>query len=1802
MKKLKRVFGSVANLAGGRGDDQSPEPPPPISLSTSRKSITGSVQGLSNHRGSYVSYESQSLDSYNSAISGDVDPFSKQDKNFTKLHKWAYLGDVPKLKKFIKKIPVDAQDSEGKTALHHAAALGRGDALLFLLGSKGNVELKDNNGMTPFLRAVERCQIHVVQMLLQRKVDMHVTDFQGNTSCHIAAKGGATELMSLLLDCGGDCDAQNSLGRTPLHLGCSENQEGTVETLLRRGASVNVSDKEGVTPLMASAKVGSASLVEILLEHGADVSPIDSSKWSAADYARFTNHNQLHHRLSSLMEKSGNLGLFPSDLLNVSDDGSSHEEGAVGFIPKPKAPINETAADSWSDNSDVNSVKEKPKVNLAKFLPSSDESADNVYDNIPDTSIISAGPPKPPRLYTSSSSLASGTGCEKDITDVADNGVAISQVITTENKDNLRSDDSWKSPSSEDEPQIPPFTLPHKSSHTFKESRDRLESHGNIGSGGSTSRCKKTDLLSEHGLGSMDYHSSDEISFGEEDGMLPMEESQKNDKKVSQEVCRSSHVEESANLDTHLSESHLHTPISTSITTKQINKTGENPEKHDSSQYTSPVSSAGEARTSTPLNLSPRKAPIKKSPKKVKSRERKISSLDSDTDEEFIPFKRPARRKSATPTKRKVGSSSIRESYSGDGNRKEEDMLSPRSLSADGFLENSDLKDNNQSPQKCVSNKDRFISTFNSEKLRTHTLLSGAGTLGREGTMQEVEEIWEANASISPKRSSSGSSVQNSDEQPKSLQHESAVLDDGEFSINHAEDFDNNLLGSARDDVGANSVVTQETKGESALKTTNYTNIDDLEPKVSTDKVEEKQILSSDVAYSSIKANKVLSDEKASSFTDSLLSESKGYPQTKKEPSERKGGSASGGGIKGIDTSVPKGHSLVSLSHSRRGSKTGTVRTSGFGSIVFSDDDSLMHDPLTTPYLIDDVDDGISAASTETEESTHINSGLKDSLLTPLSSLPDAMDVGQLQDMVRELRVKLEKEFGRRAAIETRYSQVQQQEKLFRLQNDEMEHHMKCLQQEISDLTARIKQLEYLGQCDEDASRLKDQSLEDIQERCSQLEEQCTSLRTHALQQEQLVDSLMIQLQTKERVNQSLQGKLEGLSGQTKYVSMKSCQTEDIYAEIAKTDGNTSCGRDISIQAFIIPERVQAGIQTVDVVDVIGDEDGECKGLRCHCKQQNECEAKTVSLQTELVNDQIVKENIYIDAVTQYEKIYSEIESTGTQCIPEQKFKASQTLRNIQSQNLQTDFCNTNCNILYKKTVSDMSCQSSFPTRVATSQTDVCMLVENEKSFDKNEFHILSPTEVTSAFEPVLQNFTQDVKTLILEALEANQNSLQELMGHCLTNQITDLKGSVDLSLQQRYGEQTQETEVKFSEFSTRLEDILHDRVNTLTELCNNKVKTDEVPDIHSVLPQGNNSLQSKFEYLKSEVEELQRSQSTNKDCFLSNIALVMKDVEESSDKIMKYLNDKHIVNSNSSVEKHENVHQLMSSYMQELLGAIHSISHSQENSSNFIDQMNEIIKRLDNFEESCKSTLGIGNVSHDISQINKELSNIHEYIQKSLSHLQINLQAVDSNGRIDQEMMDTYMETLKDYNKQLVHTLKTKSSESTTNISEVLDENFLILQDHIRKIQQSLIQRINEASQQTSMAEDQKMSLISKQMTDLATLVSGMQTNLLRIQSSFEATQNLPSAGGIIDETLISSLRASNEQAISTLKFQNQSIIQLLESLQREIQSNVQKSTPSFRDNTEIYQLKEILSEKEEDLRRLRSYQESAQEKIRTQ
>ncbi|OQD89921.1 hypothetical protein PENANT_c002G02716 [Penicillium antarcticum] len=64
------------------------------------------------------------------------------------LHRAAAVGSVPILKTLLEegKSPVNATDSDGFTALHHAISEGHGDAAILLLKSGAEPEKRDNDG------------------------------------------------------------------------------------------------------------------------------------------------------------------------------------------------------------------------------------------------------------------------------------------------------------------------------------------------------------------------------------------------------------------------------------------------------------------------------------------------------------------------------------------------------------------------------------------------------------------------------------------------------------------------------------------------------------------------------------------------------------------------------------------------------------------------------------------------------------------------------------------------------------------------------------------------------------------------------------------------------------------------------------------------------------------------------------------------------------------------------------------------------------------------------------------------------------------------------------------------------------------------------------------------------------------------------------------------------------------------------------------------------------------------------------------------------------------------------------------------------------------------------------------------------------------------------------------------------------------------------------------------------------------------------------------------------------------------
>lgn len=216
---------------------------------------------------------------------------------------------------------IEMRDSEGRSALIHAAASGHAEVARVLVeaGAKvGLVEaalLGDGTTVKAFLSggtdlqgdltgsalwwAARSGQTEAVRLLLDAGANVDARVGRSVTALVQAALMGRTEVVGLLIAHGADVNAYDGRGVTALHAslvstvhGCTV---GVVRALLAAGAQVNARTRfswpthTGGTALMEAALHGATDCMRVLIEYGADVeavSDIDEDGvggWTPAD-------------------------------------------------------------------------------------------------------------------------------------------------------------------------------------------------------------------------------------------------------------------------------------------------------------------------------------------------------------------------------------------------------------------------------------------------------------------------------------------------------------------------------------------------------------------------------------------------------------------------------------------------------------------------------------------------------------------------------------------------------------------------------------------------------------------------------------------------------------------------------------------------------------------------------------------------------------------------------------------------------------------------------------------------------------------------------------------------------------------------------------------------------------------------------------------------------------------------------------------------------------------------------------------------------------------------------------------------------------------------------------------------------------------------------------------------------------------------------------------------------------------------------------------------------------------------------
>lgn len=207
---------------------------------------------------------------YLSAIEGAVRPDADDADGRTALHAMVMDPKAPSISLLLAKgADVNARDHQGRTPLYCAIEAANAKAVGELVDKGAQVNACDPFNISAVHLAAARKDSVILRLLLDRTANAMAKDDFGRTPLHEAARVGSLENIQLLLQAGADVNAPDLYGTTPLHLACRNSHLLVAKALAQRGAKIDAQNAAGSTPLHEAALAGDKDTVRWLLSCGA---------------------------------------------------------------------------------------------------------------------------------------------------------------------------------------------------------------------------------------------------------------------------------------------------------------------------------------------------------------------------------------------------------------------------------------------------------------------------------------------------------------------------------------------------------------------------------------------------------------------------------------------------------------------------------------------------------------------------------------------------------------------------------------------------------------------------------------------------------------------------------------------------------------------------------------------------------------------------------------------------------------------------------------------------------------------------------------------------------------------------------------------------------------------------------------------------------------------------------------------------------------------------------------------------------------------------------------------------------------------------------------------------------------------------------------------------------------------------------------------------------------------------------------------------------------------------------------------
>ncbi|XP_041103291.1 ankycorbin-like isoform X2 [Polyodon spathula] len=260
-------------------------------------------------------------------------------KNDDRLLQAVEHGEVDKVTSLLAKKGANAVklDSEGKSALHLAAAKGQAECLGVILSHGVDVTVLDASGCSALHLAAKNNHQECAKKLIQSKCTVEGSDSSGKTALHYAACNSAP-IVELLCEQNCLVNIKDAEGCTPLLLCTQNTHEEVCRYLIDHGADINACDKNGRTAVMMACETSSLKIAEILIQKGADLRLVDTLGHDALHYSKLSGNTEIKNLLQAALGKFSPESDKKTPKLNEHDQVSRLNAERSTTPKKRKAP------------------------------------------------------------------------------------------------------------------------------------------------------------------------------------------------------------------------------------------------------------------------------------------------------------------------------------------------------------------------------------------------------------------------------------------------------------------------------------------------------------------------------------------------------------------------------------------------------------------------------------------------------------------------------------------------------------------------------------------------------------------------------------------------------------------------------------------------------------------------------------------------------------------------------------------------------------------------------------------------------------------------------------------------------------------------------------------------------------------------------------------------------------------------------------------------------------------------------------------------------------------------------------------------------------------------------------------------------------------------------------------------------------------------------------------------------------------------------------------------------------------------